>query len=49
MSLLIAAQNVSFPTSSNCNYGTFVGLLRPIGFWVMELTELCAVICWSRS
>jgi len=49
MSLLTATQNVSFPTPSNCNYDTFVGLLRPIGFWSMELTEMSAVICWSRS
>jgi len=49
MSLLAAAQNVSFPTPSNSNYGTFPGLLRPIGLWVMELTKLSAVICWSRS
>ena len=45
MSLLTEAQNVTFPTPSNSNYGTFAGLLRPIGFWVMELTKLSAVIC----
>jgi len=49
MTLLTAAQNASFPTPPNSNYGTFVGKLRLIGFWVMELTELSGVICWSRS